>query len=970
VSTLSPPATRREAGRVERDFLGWDEPLLPAVARHLAERHTSSGALDLRALHVVVPGARAGRRLRELLLEAAERRRVRLVPPRVLTTGHLPELLYEADSPAAGDALARRAWVAALRARPADRLATLFAAPPAPADLLGWTRRAAVLQALHAEVSGAALHFRDAAALAGEGLLFDDAERWALLADLQREYERVLARHGHHDPSLERMAALAAGSPSLPGELLLCGVAEMPRVAAAMLRAAAAAGSAPVRALVHAPDSEAGGFDDLGCVLPEFWSRRPVPLADEQVAVCDQPAHQAEEVVRTLAALGSGHAADEVVVAVPDEEIVPYLEQRLASAGAPVHASRGLPLSRSAPVRLLAAFAAYLDGRRYEACAELARHPDLWRWLRRDASDPTTGDWEQREDEWVVALDEYFNERLPSDLRTPARSAGRGTRQGLVAGFCAALEGERVLGPLQGRRRLAEWAPLLLDLLVTVYESLELEHPRERRILEASDRLRAAAAELRALPAGLDETCDAATAIGVLIDAAGEQTLAPESEGAAVELLGWLELHLDDAPVALVTGFNEQFVPESTGAHPFLPHALRTRLGLVDNAARFARDAYQLTALLHSRRTVKVVAGRRTAQGDPLRPSRLLFAVAGDALARRVLRFYGQEEEEEGAPPATAAAGDAPSRFALPPERVIRAPEPIAHLSVSRFARVIGDPYLFALESVLGLRAVDDSARELDGLAFGSLAHDVLERFGRHELCDSSDPAEITALLERLLDERFRQLHGSAPLPAVLLQREQLRVRLRAFASWQANRAAEGWRIVGVECRTPDGGIPFPVDGAPFVISGRIDRIDHHPEHGWALLDYKTGDRGDGPEDTHRRGRAEPREWVDLQLPLYRHLLPHVLDARGVNPAAAADPAAVQLGYLLLPRDPDGVGVVQADWSAEQLEAADERAREVVRFLRRNEFVFEPAAASGAEGALGGLLGALSLLAGEEEEEE
>ncbi len=202
----------------------------------------------------------------------------------------------------------------------------------------------------------------------------------------------------------------------------------------------------------------------------------------------------------------------------------------------------------------------------------------------------------------------------------------------------------------------------------------------------------------------------------------------------------------------------------------------------------------------------------------------------------------------------------------------------------------------------------------------------------------------------------MHELYGTDALPAVRLQVEQLRVRLHAFAVWQAKWRRAGWSIVGVECRTPDGGTPFPVDGEPFTISGRIDRMDHHPEHGWALFDYKTGDAGDSPEATHRRGRE--KRWVDLQLPLYRHLLAEVRDASGSTPFSGTAADEVQLGYILLPRDSERVGECFAEWTGDQLDSADEQAREVVRFLRRNTFHFDAAAVSPrSAGPLAAVLG-------------
>src|SRR5439155_17417631 len=118
----------------------------------------------------------------------------------------------------------------------------------------------------------------------------------------------------------------------------------------------------------------------------------------------------------------------------------------------------------------------------------------------------------------------------------------------------------------------------------------------------------------------------------------------PEVAGDAVELLGWLELPLDDTPAAIVTSFNEGFVPTSLNSDLFLPNELRRRLGLYDNARRFARDAYAVSLLRHARRDVVWLVGRRDADGNPLIPSRLLFATEPARLPERVLRFLQRDE--------------------------------------------------------------------------------------------------------------------------------------------------------------------------------------------------------------------------------------------------------------------------------------------------------------------------------------
>ncbi len=59
---------------MERVFLGWNRPGLAAAVEYLVGRAARAGVLDLGGVIVAVPGARAGRRLLELLLERAERR--------------------------------------------------------------------------------------------------------------------------------------------------------------------------------------------------------------------------------------------------------------------------------------------------------------------------------------------------------------------------------------------------------------------------------------------------------------------------------------------------------------------------------------------------------------------------------------------------------------------------------------------------------------------------------------------------------------------------------------------------------------------------------------------------------------------------------------------------------------------------------------------------------------------------------
>jgi ATP-dependent helicase/nuclease subunit B len=268
---------------------------------------------------------------------------------------------------------------------------------------------------------------------------------------------------------------------------------------------------------------------------------------------------------------------------------------------------------------------------------------------------------------------------------------------------------------------------------------------------------------------------------------------------------------------------------------------------------------------------------------------------------------------------------------------------------VTEFRDYLACPFRYYLRHRLKLESFDDAAVELDGGLFGSLAHQVLREFGRSAAAAVTDAEVIYRELGALLDEATVEMFGKEPLPAVAVQIEQLRLRLEPLAQWQAGWAAAGWKIHAVEASPPPGTACLQVDGQPMELRGRIDRIDINETTGQAaVFDYKTSDATHRPEQTHRRGG----EWVDLQLPLYRHLA----QAMGIA-------GSLQLGYILLPKDTTETGDKLAQWSEADLAAADAAAANVVRMVRAGRFwppespppmFFDELAAICQEGQFGG----------------
>ncbi|MEM6506852.1 MAG: PD-(D/E)XK nuclease family protein, partial [Planctomycetota bacterium] len=213
---------------------------------------------------------------------------------------------------------------------------------------------------------------------------------------------------------------------------------------------------------------------------------------------------------------------------------------------------------------------------------------------------------------------------------------------------------------------------------------------------------------------------------------------------------------------------------------------------------------------------------------------------------------------------------------------------------------------------------------ELSARRFGTLAHDALRVLAGADLRAETNPKTLSDRLGSALDRAFAKRYGKTPPVAALVQVEQLRYRLQAYAKLHAQQVSAGWRI---EHEEKTRRAEVRVDGEPFTIRGQIDRIDAHPELGYRLIDYKTGDTAKQPSQTHLKTIGGVQQWVDLQLPLYLDLSREL----GVGEAA-------QLGYINLPKKVSETELAVAEWDAGMLSAAREQRDEVIRQVRAGVF--------------------------------
>lgn len=856
--------------RPEIIYLPWDQPSVAAAVDWLVG-DTDDGRVDLSETWVLLPTRQAGRRLREALAWAC-RERGGVFPPR---TGTPFQLLHPQETQVAPEVACIGCWVQTLEGRIVETCSNLFPALPEQRDF-GWRRKMA--EALHAMRATLMEGGWDCTQLADSEHCEEEVGRWRDLARLEAAYRERLTQVGLVDCHDARRAAAEAPNLAEIRRVVILGVTDISPVFEQALMRLMEQGML-VQLVCFGPGE---GMDEWGRPIPAFWNNRSLSVTEEHlVPALDERAQAEAAVARVKPYRKQVH--DRVAVGVADPAVLPHLERTLADEGIPVFNPDGRPFSRTPLFVFLKTLHALILQANFPQAAAFLRLPDAWAWAQ--------GEDEQFTPTRLLAgLDEIHKDHLPASLEDAVRLH---------------FEGERIQNRIVARgalKRLAE-ALRMLDrerlsrglatFLNAVFANREFRqgNPIDKVYLETAhsfmDRLREweSAMGESAVPAG--------EALALLLDAVGQESVFPERSGAAVDIQGWLELAWEDAPHLIVAGCNEGHLPQSIVGDRFLPEQLRERLGLTTNAQRLARDVYLLELLLQSRSgygRVELILGRQRANGDPLRPSRVLLRCPDEQLPERVASLF----QELPTPAQTPA-------WTLPWTLAPRALPPLERLSVTAFRSYLACPFRFYLKHALHMESIDTSKRELDALDFGSLVHQVVEDFGRDEAArELADPTAIHKYFSEQLRFVIATRYGSKPPLPVQVQTEIAERRLKAAALAQAVEYAAGWRIIGTESK-------FDGEISGLTVRGRIDRVERHEETGaLRVLDYKTSGKAKSPLEVHTvrrtddtpdyatvdvqmKGKERPSGWVDLQLPLYYW----AMETEAEN--------GLQLGYFNLP---------------------------------------------------------------------
>lgn len=829
-----------------RVFLGWDRPFLErAVGWFDSIRERLPGML------VVVPTTGSGRRLREALAAAAGG----VLSPRFVTPGSLMKVEERVEA-VAEDWVEQLAWLEVLEGIgdwseyqglfPEGHGEDGIGIEPGWAD--GMSRELVRLRRTLQEVG---LLLSGAARLMQGGV---EEGRWADLARLEEMVEAKLADWGH----VSRSAALAAGV-GLPGgveEIVLAGVVEMPPLVA---RAFERAG-VPVTVLVGAPEEEAEGFSGLGVPKEGWqgWEALPWPEGERgSVRVVADPRQQAVEALGWIAKRGA--ASSEVAVGAADLAVGGELVRVLGRDGWPAF-HPAAPVATCGLRRWFAVWARWQDDGGLGVVGELLALPQAERLVERDRGVLARGLALLRGRWMVLSLADIERRVAVGDFRNgEEREAAQ-----------AALAAVRELDRWRLRMAGAGLEGGLREMLCLLGGRGGADAEMGLAMVEWLDRAVGLIGRLKRRPAFWVD----------LMVAAVPAPQPQPPEGRVIDIQGWLELFYEPGKHLVMCGMNEGCVPARGGGEPWLGEAARAKLGLAAEGQRVTRDAYLFRAMVASRAGwgwVDVFCGKVGGGGEPLLPSRLLLAGGEDELPGRVAVLFREIEP----PDAGLRRGN---EWKWRPRVVV----PTGRVSVTALTDYLRCPFRYYLKHVVRMVDPETARLEWNARDFGTVAHEVLERWGRDgEARDFSKSEELgdwfSGELERVVDDWFGK---KRPL-AVRIQVESLRQRFGWLAKQQAVMRADGWEVRMVEQK-----VGVALQGGE--LTAKIDRLDYHPGRGiWRMIDYKTG-KMDGVEKAHRSkltasstlaghaGRDTPvvhrvagakgmetYVWRNLQLPVY-----------------------------------------------------------------------------------------------------
>jgi ATP-dependent helicase/nuclease subunit B len=796
---------------VNRIFLDWKQSFLNSSVDFFLQKSKSQTFIDLSDFYVLTTVSRVGRRLIERLVFAAEEKGLGLSPPQVLSISSTYNLLLPKYK-LVNKTQSRLIFLDLLKSKGSEleRLDTAKFLAETYMELTknGQSAEASINKVLEAG-------------------LYADESRWLHLLDIFNEYKKELKIHSLID-TVDALEIISESDSKINKPLILLACFDLSTIISRTIEA----GFSDINSLIFAPESIGVGFNELGKVELDFWQKRELNLDSSKFKTLSSYDQEIENIFEGLDLLPSSTRASQVSIGACDEKSAKILALKSLEHKLPLHLVATNTLISSCQAQALISALTYLNSQSFSDLAALISIPNLPDAIK----------------SFLVPLNKYRIEALQP--RTQTALPGKSQE---IQTFLKELNS--ILAPIDLKSATAaEWLTAFRTFLTSLFAEND-------EVLNA----------LGSLLSDLFSSEISRDSIRVLIlEALSLEVIPSASDRDEVDVIGWLELCLDDAPNCFVYALNDGNIPAPISANSLLPDTLRSFLGLDCFSERLARDKYILESLLNSKTNLNLSCSRFSEQGEALLPSRILLETDQAQKLQNLESFFMAKESESIK--SNSAIKSAFSQYLYKHLTPKVLPEPLQSVSVSALNDYLKCPYYFYLKHVLKLRQEDPEVTELSAAQVGTLLHNTLANFGVSAIKDSQNPEDIEDYLITTFEKHFFRDFGKKPFSEVLVQSYQIRDRLKKFSLWQSQRPQSGWSIYAVELDFQKPGYAI---SQTLSCTGRIDRIDYNSEsQTYSIIDYKSGDNFKPVPYNTKVG------WQDLQLALYWLYCEEILNLR------------------------------------------------------------------------------------------
>lgn len=951
-------------------FIGWHRPFLSSLVEELiAQGLNSSNTLDLSDSIVILPGARAGRRLLELLTSACQEASIRFSPPRFLTPNNFLDWLASEALPAglnslpedhpqslASDTDILVAWYRVL-SELSPEVRSLIIAKELEGSLL-WSD-AAVFANLQRELAGGGYSFQDVAARLSDSQSPSVGQQWSLLADLEQLVEGQLASL-NLITQLEILKKLRSNVQiPITRRCIVAAVVDAQPIFFSILSRISP--SPEIYCFASSQDAEL--FDTLGALKIDAWAKASLPILDSQISSLATPRLEAQSVALKLHAQylkitdtksdePLGNLASAYTICAADQGFMPILGAELQRWRISAHFNPGWSLADSPPLQLISTIAEYLSGRTFVSFSQLIRHSEFVRYLSN--IQPYHGFNYER---FLLSLDTYISETIPL---TTNRHITNLQIESVIATINNLLD--EISSVIN--HTVSEWCVKIELIIKELFKQsdIQIKIPSQRHVAETYISFFELLRALYNSQSATNHKINFSEFSALLHYAAKSISFTPyHNEQDSIEIVGWLDILLDDAPNAIVTALHEGAIPEMMTSNELLPNSIKYQLGLPSNESRLARDVYIALASLKSKTSLNFSFHRQSLDHAPLQPSTLLLrpdgsspkAPSNEGITDNSVNYplWARVRKLLDLPSLRSNALSNSSFSTLPAEdmqievvhslladkqftsdsapafiRPVAIPTPIKDapekLSPSAITAYLQCPYRFYLAYVLNLKEESDSNNEIPSHIVGTIIHKVLEGLPSENIFDlESVKKKILISWYDAIDQHF----GEATRNIIELLKAEGAKRLERVISWLHQQREDGWIRHGAEHKLSLGP---STETHGFIINGRVDAIEYNPTAQKALIiDYKLRERSENPTSALKQdGR-----WHSLTLPIYYHLALKSLSE------AFPDLTSLEVAYLNLGPE-QAYELKFAKWSEEELESAWTLTLEILGKIRNKQF--------------------------------